>query len=183
MATIRFGQHAVKNAVVFLQTELSFALVNRKPVVPGRILFFCTAAVWGFCGGLQGTCSSASCTGAVVRWLPRHRGFCDLFLNVLLGSESGQQEACGGHCADGRAGATVSDQHKSSSRTPPSPCCTASAVTQIAISITEGWQLERIGRRDVDVCRRLGARLSSDEERFVLRPRHQSRVSVWTDCF
>ncbi|XP_076845313.1 bis(5'-adenosyl)-triphosphatase isoform X2 [Brachyhypopomus gauderio] len=38
MATIRFGQHAVKNAVVFLQTELSFALVNRKPVVPGHVL-------------------------------------------------------------------------------------------------------------------------------------------------
>ncbi|GCC21910.1 hypothetical protein chiPu_0000293 [Chiloscyllium punctatum] len=39
MATFRFGQHIIKSSVIFLQTELSFALVNRKPVVPGRILF------------------------------------------------------------------------------------------------------------------------------------------------
>ncbi|XP_068763037.1 bis(5'-adenosyl)-triphosphatase isoform X4 [Struthio camelus] len=35
---LRFGQHLIKPSVVFLRTELSFALVNRKPVVPGRIL-------------------------------------------------------------------------------------------------------------------------------------------------
>ncbi|KAA0707971.1 Bis(5'-adenosyl)-triphosphatase [Triplophysa tibetana] len=38
MATFRFGQHIIKSSAVFLQTELSYALVNRKPVVPGRIL-------------------------------------------------------------------------------------------------------------------------------------------------
>ncbi|XP_035376526.1 bis(5'-adenosyl)-triphosphatase [Electrophorus electricus] len=38
MATMRFGQHAIKSTAVFLQTELSFALVNRKPVVPGHVL-------------------------------------------------------------------------------------------------------------------------------------------------
>ncbi|RXN06922.1 bis(5 -adenosyl)-triphosphatase [Labeo rohita] len=38
MATCRFGQHIIKSSAVFLKTELSFALVNRKPVVPGRIL-------------------------------------------------------------------------------------------------------------------------------------------------
>ncbi|XP_068171711.1 bis(5'-adenosyl)-triphosphatase-like [Antennarius striatus] len=38
MATLRFGQHLVKASAVFLQTELSFALVNRKPVVPGHVL-------------------------------------------------------------------------------------------------------------------------------------------------
>ncbi|XP_073731970.1 bis(5'-adenosyl)-triphosphatase isoform X3 [Misgurnus anguillicaudatus] len=38
MATIRFGQHIIKSTAVFLQTELSFALVNRKPVVPGHVL-------------------------------------------------------------------------------------------------------------------------------------------------
>ncbi|KAJ8258574.1 hypothetical protein COCON_G00175860 [Conger conger] len=37
-STFRFGQHIIKASAVFLQTELSFALVNRKPVVPGRIL-------------------------------------------------------------------------------------------------------------------------------------------------
>ncbi|XP_048462687.1 bis(5'-adenosyl)-triphosphatase [Rhincodon typus] len=38
MATLRFGQHIIKSSVVFLRTELSFALVNRKPVVPGHVL-------------------------------------------------------------------------------------------------------------------------------------------------
>ncbi|XP_066528713.1 bis(5'-adenosyl)-triphosphatase [Hoplias malabaricus] len=38
MATFRFGQHVIKTTAVFLQTELSFALVNRKPVVPGHVL-------------------------------------------------------------------------------------------------------------------------------------------------
>lgn len=44
MSTLRFGQHLIKASAVFLQTELSFALVNRKPVVPGRIL---NHEVWG----------------------------------------------------------------------------------------------------------------------------------------
>ncbi|XP_078139969.1 bis(5'-adenosyl)-triphosphatase [Centroberyx gerrardi] len=38
MSTLRFGQHIIKTSAVFLQTELSFALVNRKPVVPGHVL-------------------------------------------------------------------------------------------------------------------------------------------------
>ncbi|TNN88180.1 Bis(5'-adenosyl)-triphosphatase [Liparis tanakae] len=38
MLTLRFGQHLINASAVFLQTKLSFALVNRKPVVPGRIL-------------------------------------------------------------------------------------------------------------------------------------------------
>ncbi|KAM9813780.1 bis(5'-adenosyl)-triphosphatase [Neosynchiropus ocellatus] len=38
MATVRFGQHLIKASCVFLRTELSFALVNRKPVVPGHVL-------------------------------------------------------------------------------------------------------------------------------------------------
>ncbi|XP_055503556.1 bis(5'-adenosyl)-triphosphatase [Leucoraja erinacea] len=38
MATFRFGQHLIKSSVIFLQTELSFAIVNRKPVVPGHVL-------------------------------------------------------------------------------------------------------------------------------------------------
>ncbi|KAM9680800.1 bis(5'-adenosyl)-triphosphatase isoform 2-T19 [Dama dama] len=36
--SFRFGQHLIKPSVVFLRTELSFALVNRKPVVPGHVL-------------------------------------------------------------------------------------------------------------------------------------------------
>lgn len=38
LTMLRFGQHLIKPSVVFLRTELCFALVNRRPVVPGRIL-------------------------------------------------------------------------------------------------------------------------------------------------
>ncbi|XP_077133854.1 bis(5'-adenosyl)-triphosphatase [Ranitomeya variabilis] len=33
-----FGKHLIKPTVTFLRTELCFALVNRKPVVPGHVL-------------------------------------------------------------------------------------------------------------------------------------------------
>uniref|UniRef100_A0A673H512 Bis(5'-adenosyl)-triphosphatase n=1 Tax=Sinocyclocheilus rhinocerous TaxID=307959 RepID=A0A673H512_9TELE len=38
MATLCFGQHIIKSSAVFWKTELSFALVNRKPVMPGHVL-------------------------------------------------------------------------------------------------------------------------------------------------
>ncbi|XP_040889344.1 bis(5'-adenosyl)-triphosphatase-like [Toxotes jaculatrix] len=42
MLTLRFGQHPFKASAVFLQTELSFAPVDGKPVVPGHILSLLT---------------------------------------------------------------------------------------------------------------------------------------------
>nr|XP_055115803.1 bis(5'-adenosyl)-triphosphatase isoform X1 [Symphalangus syndactylus]XP_055115804.1 bis(5'-adenosyl)-triphosphatase isoform X1 [Symphalangus syndactylus] len=36
--SFRFGPHLIKPSAVFLKTELSFAFVNRKPVVPGHVL-------------------------------------------------------------------------------------------------------------------------------------------------
>ncbi|KAG8436405.1 hypothetical protein GDO86_007487 [Hymenochirus boettgeri] len=36
--SLRFGQHLIKPSVVFFRSELSFAFVNRKPVVPGHVL-------------------------------------------------------------------------------------------------------------------------------------------------
>uniref|UniRef100_A0A8C7Q4C7 Uncharacterized protein n=1 Tax=Oncorhynchus mykiss TaxID=8022 RepID=A0A8C7Q4C7_ONCMY len=38
MSTFYFAQHVIKASAVFLQTELSFTLVNRKPVVPGYLM-------------------------------------------------------------------------------------------------------------------------------------------------
>lgn len=73
---LRFGQHIIKPSVVFLKTELSFALVNRKPVVPGRILL-----------------SSALAMGACVLWRSWGRLACsegqvgccaDLFWNQVV---------------------------------------------------------------------------------------------------
>ncbi|XP_035245256.1 bis(5'-adenosyl)-triphosphatase isoform X2 [Anguilla anguilla] len=48
-STFRFGQHIIKASAVFLQTELSFALVNRKPVVPGHVLVCPLRVVERFC--------------------------------------------------------------------------------------------------------------------------------------
>lgn len=36
--SLRFGKHIIKPSVAFLKTELSFAFVNRKPVIPGHVL-------------------------------------------------------------------------------------------------------------------------------------------------
>jgi len=38
MGTIQFGQYMVKATQVFFQSELSLALVNLKPVLPGHVL-------------------------------------------------------------------------------------------------------------------------------------------------
>uniref|UniRef100_UPI00358F2A60 bis(5'-adenosyl)-triphosphatase isoform X1 n=1 Tax=Myxine glutinosa TaxID=7769 RepID=UPI00358F2A60 len=38
MATLRFGDHLIKMASVFAKTEFSYAIVNRKPIVPGHVL-------------------------------------------------------------------------------------------------------------------------------------------------
>ncbi|XP_075994484.1 bis(5'-adenosyl)-triphosphatase [Genypterus blacodes] len=49
MSSLRFGQHLIRASAVFLQTELSFALVNRKPVVPGHVLVCPLRQVERFC--------------------------------------------------------------------------------------------------------------------------------------
>jgi len=38
MSTVQFGQYVVKATQVFFQSELSLALVNLKPVLPGHVL-------------------------------------------------------------------------------------------------------------------------------------------------
>eukprot|EP00057_Strongylocentrotus_purpuratus_P001861 XP_003723356.2 PREDICTED: bis(5'-adenosyl)-triphosphatase [Strongylocentrotus purpuratus] len=38
MASYTFGQHLIKSSVVFFRSRLTFAFVNRKPVVPGHVL-------------------------------------------------------------------------------------------------------------------------------------------------
>ena len=35
---IKFGRNVISVSTVFLQTQLSYAFTNRKPIVPGRIL-------------------------------------------------------------------------------------------------------------------------------------------------
>ncbi|XP_041458698.1 bis(5'-adenosyl)-triphosphatase-like [Lytechinus variegatus] len=38
MASYTFGQHVIKSSVVFFRSRLTFAFVNRKPVLPGHVL-------------------------------------------------------------------------------------------------------------------------------------------------
>ena len=40
MASLRFGQHLITSSQIFFQSSLSFAFVNIRPVVLGRILDF-----------------------------------------------------------------------------------------------------------------------------------------------
>ncbi|XP_052534959.1 bis(5'-adenosyl)-triphosphatase isoform X5 [Tympanuchus pallidicinctus] len=72
---LRFGQHLIKPSVVFLKTELSFALVNRKPVVPGRILLTSALTV-GTCMSWEKQGSSVCSSGqhVHVHVLPRRSG-------------------------------------------------------------------------------------------------------------
>lgn len=50
MATYRFGQHLIKSSAVFFKSNLSFAFVNRKPVVPGHVLISPLRLVERFAG-------------------------------------------------------------------------------------------------------------------------------------
>ena len=45
---VQFGKHVISRQNVFLRSKLSFAFVNRKPVLPGRILRN-TATVYSSC--------------------------------------------------------------------------------------------------------------------------------------
>ncbi|XP_032303130.1 bis(5'-adenosyl)-triphosphatase isoform X2 [Coturnix japonica] len=81
---LRFGQHLIKPSVVFLKTELSYALVNRKPVVPGRILL--TSAL------TMGTCTPGRSREA---WYALQARFVHI-LNISL-QHSHQNVICSTH--------------------------------------------------------------------------------------
>ena len=39
MSEFKFGTHVIKSSIVFFQSRLSYAFVNRKPILPGRIFY------------------------------------------------------------------------------------------------------------------------------------------------
>ncbi|KAM8867639.1 bis(5'-adenosyl)-triphosphatase isoform 2-T2 [Synchiropus picturatus] len=91
MATLRFGQHLIKASCVFLQTELSFALVNRKPVVPGHVLVCPLRAVERF-GQLRPdeVADLFSATQRVANLVEKHFKASSLTIAIQDGPEAGQ---------------------------------------------------------------------------------------------
>ncbi|XP_053723517.1 bis(5'-adenosyl)-triphosphatase isoform X2 [Synchiropus splendidus] len=91
MATLRFGQHLIKASCVFLQTELSFALVNRKPVVPGHVLVCPLRAVERF-GQLrpEEVADLFSTAQRVANLVEKHFKASSLTIAIQDGPEAGQ---------------------------------------------------------------------------------------------
>ncbi|XP_056885369.1 bis(5'-adenosyl)-triphosphatase isoform X1 [Takifugu flavidus] len=88
---LRFGQHLIKASAVILQTELSFALVNRKPVVPGHVLVCPLRPVERF-GDLQPDelADLFTTTQRVANLVERHFGATSLTIAIQDGPEAGQ---------------------------------------------------------------------------------------------
>lgn len=91
MSTLRFGQHLIRTSVVFLKTELSFALVNRKPVVPGHVLV-CPLRVVERFGDLRADEVSDlfGTTQRVARLVEAHFSATSLTICIQDGADAGQ---------------------------------------------------------------------------------------------
>lgn len=91
MSTLRFGQHLIRTSVVFLKTELSFALVNRKPVVPGHVLV-CPLRVVERFGDLrpEEVSDLFGTTQRVARLVETHFAATSLTICIQDGAEAGQ---------------------------------------------------------------------------------------------
>ncbi|XP_061893886.1 bis(5'-adenosyl)-triphosphatase isoform X2 [Entelurus aequoreus] len=91
MTTLRFGQHLIKVSAVFLQTELSFALVNRKPVVPGHVLVCPLRQVERFRDlGADEVTDLFNTTQKVANLVEKHFNATSLTIAIQDGPEAGQ---------------------------------------------------------------------------------------------
>ncbi|XP_070591827.1 bis(5'-adenosyl)-triphosphatase isoform X2 [Erythrolamprus reginae] len=89
--SLRFGQHLIKPSLVFLKTELSFALVNRKPVVPGHVLICPLRPVERFRDlHPEELADLFRTTQAVGNVVEQHFGGTSLTISVQDGPEAGQ---------------------------------------------------------------------------------------------
>ncbi|XP_035193631.1 bis(5'-adenosyl)-triphosphatase isoform X2 [Oxyura jamaicensis] len=88
---LRFGQHIIKPSVVFLKTELSFALVNRKPVVPGHVLVCPLRPVERFRDlGPEEVADLFRMAQRVGNVVEKHFGATSLTISIQDGPEAGQ---------------------------------------------------------------------------------------------
>ncbi|KAG9483915.1 bis(5'-adenosyl)-triphosphatase [Eleutherodactylus coqui] len=86
-----FGKHLIKPAVTFLRTELSFALVNRKPVVPGHVLVCPIRLVKRFKDLMPEEVSDLfSTVQRVSAAVEKHFGGTSLTISIQDGPEAGQ---------------------------------------------------------------------------------------------
>ncbi|KAG7281594.1 hypothetical protein CRUP_010069 [Coryphaenoides rupestris] len=93
MSTLRFGQHVIKASAVFLQTELSFAMVNRKPVVPGHVLVCPLRPVERFRDLLPGEVADLfSTTQRVASLVERHYNATSLTIAIQLQKHDREEE-------------------------------------------------------------------------------------------
>ncbi|KAM4624856.1 bis(5'-adenosyl)-triphosphatase [Polymixia lowei] len=91
MSTLRFGQHIIKASAVFLRTELSFALVNRKPVVPGHVLVCPLRPVERFRDLRPDEVADLfSATQRVANLVEKHFNATSLTISIQDGPEAGQ---------------------------------------------------------------------------------------------
>ncbi|XP_032822255.2 bis(5'-adenosyl)-triphosphatase isoform X1 [Petromyzon marinus] len=91
MATLRFGHHVVSATVVFLRSELSFAIVNRKPVLPGHVLVCPLRPAERLCDLRPDEVSDLFVTAQrVAGAIGKHYGAPSLTLAVQDGPEAGQ---------------------------------------------------------------------------------------------
>ncbi|XP_036958421.1 bis(5'-adenosyl)-triphosphatase [Acanthopagrus latus] len=91
MSTLRFGQHLIKASNVFLQTELSFAMVNRKPVVPGHMLVCPLRPVERFRDLQPNEVADLFCsTQRVANLVEKHFNATSLTIAIQDGPEAGQ---------------------------------------------------------------------------------------------
>ncbi|XP_075689630.1 bis(5'-adenosyl)-triphosphatase [Rhinoderma darwinii] len=86
-----FGKHLIKPTVTFLRTELSFALVNRKPVVPGHVLVCPLRPVKRFKDLMPEEISDLFITvQRVSSVVEKHFGGTSLTISIQDGPEAGQ---------------------------------------------------------------------------------------------
>nr|XP_033790978.1 bis(5'-adenosyl)-triphosphatase [Geotrypetes seraphini] len=88
---LRFGPHLIKPSVVFLRTELSFALVNRRPVLPGHVLVCPLRPAPRFCDlSPQEVADLFGTAQRVAGVVERHFGGTSLTISLQDGPAAGQ---------------------------------------------------------------------------------------------
>ncbi|XP_056379692.1 bis(5'-adenosyl)-triphosphatase [Hyla sarda] len=88
---LSFGKNLIKPTVTFLRTELSFALVNRKPVVPGHVLVCPLRPVKRFKDLMPEEVSDLfSTVQSVSTVVEKHFGGTSLTISIQDGPEAGQ---------------------------------------------------------------------------------------------
>ncbi|XP_068598858.1 bis(5'-adenosyl)-triphosphatase-like [Brachionichthys hirsutus] len=91
MSCLRFGQHVIKASAVILQTDLSFVLVNRKPVVPGHVLVCPLRPVERFRDLRPDEVSDLfRTTQRIANVVEEHFGASSLTISIQDGPEAGQ---------------------------------------------------------------------------------------------